>query len=161
MKRIQQIPNPLSSFLLGWKDANVTETGDVETLNPPPLPPILPNVTNYSHYKSEGLTVSSTVFVPTADGGQRNVGKKHAQNRRKLIQRFNLTSFVFIAAFIRFVRRQHSSSFDERSQNSDRRNFQVDEIPVRTIYSPHLLLERQGICIFRKRPRNNTKCFID
>ncbi|XP_057375625.1 uncharacterized protein LOC130696558 [Daphnia carinata] len=76
-KRIQQIPNPISSFLLGWKEANGTNTGDdeieVESLLPPPLPPVLPNVTNYSHYKSEGLTVSSTVVVPTAAGGHRNV----------------------------------------------------------------------------------------
>lgn len=77
MKRIQQIPNPLSAFLLGWKEANATETDEGDnSFNPPPLPAILPNVTNYSHYKSEGLTVSSTVVVPTADGGQRNVGKK-------------------------------------------------------------------------------------
>ena len=74
MKRIQQIPNPLSAFLLGWKEANATET-DEGVINPPPLPSIQPNVTNYSHYKSEGLTVSSSVVVPTADGGQRNVGK--------------------------------------------------------------------------------------
>ncbi|KAI9554666.1 hypothetical protein GHT06_019939 [Daphnia sinensis] len=77
LQRIQQIPNPISSFLLGWKEANGTDTGDdeseVESALPPLLPSVLPNVTNYSHYKSEGLTVSSTVVVPTADGGHRNV----------------------------------------------------------------------------------------
>jgi hypothetical protein len=72
----------LSSFLQGWKESNATETDEtVEKLSPPPLPTVYPNVTSYSHYKSEGLTVSTTVVVPTADGGQRNVGK-HNQHQK-------------------------------------------------------------------------------
>ena len=92
MKRIQQIPNPLSAFLLGWKEANATET-DEGVINPPPLPSILPNVTNYSHYKSEGLTVSSSVVVPTADGGQRNVGKTtNSTSSPAILNYFNVLS---------------------------------------------------------------------
>lgn len=150
LKRIQQIPNPISSFLLGWREANGTDTGadesEVESLLPPPLPPVLPNVTNYSHYKSEGQTVSSTVVVPTADGGHRNVGKQTRHPTFFIgLQVFQLpnTTDTFQMHFCdRLVWRQHPCAIVQRSQYFDWGDFQIDEIPLWTCHSSHLFLER-------------------
>lgn len=141
IKRIQQIPNPLSSFLLGWKESNATETDEAENFSPPPLPTVHPNVTSYSHYKSEGLTISTTVVVPTADGGQRNVGK-HTHHQKEIIIKGYLIHLNELIC--RFVRRKHPRSAVQRSQHFDRGNVQVDTIPVRALDSAHLFMECQG-----------------
>ena len=90
LQRLPRIPNLLTFFFQGLREANKTETkppplptpflvglqeGAATEIESTTLPPILPNVLN-SYYNIEGETVSSTISLPYSGvDGQRRVGK--------------------------------------------------------------------------------------
>ncbi len=92
MQKFPRIPNLLTYFFQGLREANKTEPTSQPPALPTPflvglqegaaseiesttLPPILPNVLN-SYYNIEGETISSAITLPYSGvDGQRRVGK--------------------------------------------------------------------------------------
>lgn len=117
-QRFPRLPNLLTFFFQGLKEANKTETtppplptpfliglqeGAASEIESTTLPPILPNVLN-SYYNMEGETLSSSIALPYSGvDGQRRVGK-YGPIIQILGSSFMFNEILEIVYF-RFVRR--------------------------------------------------------